>query len=65
MVVGKKKLRASVVIVDRMVHVKVVYRQVAIVLQPVECEEQGQIMTYRIGMCQKANNTVSRYHMSL
>ena len=63
--VGKRKLRASVVIVDKTVHVKVVYRQVAIVLQPVEGEEQGQIMTYRIGMCQKANNTVSGYRMSL
>ena len=43
MVVWKRRLGVAVVMVDRMVQVQVECIRVALVLPPVEGEEQGQI----------------------
>ena len=42
MVVEKRRLEGAVVIEDEMIKVKVEYKMVAMVLSPVEGEEQGQ-----------------------
>jgi hypothetical protein len=44
MVVGKRRLGGALVIMDEMVQVKVEYIMVALVLPPVEGEEQGQVV---------------------
>ena len=42
MVVEKRRLEGAVVIEDEMIKVEVEYKMVAMVLSPVEGEEQGQ-----------------------
>ena len=44
MVVEKRRLESAVVIEDEIVKVKVEYIMVAMVLSPVEGEEQGQVL---------------------
>ena len=48
---------------DEMVKVKEECIMVAMVVPPVEGEEEGQVLEWQAGVCQKVNNTIIRYDL--